>query len=330
MRLLVVRAGALGDTLMVTPLLRAMGNAYPEAEIDVLASASAAPILEHHPLIRRLDILKWRNFPYLLSREKHALVRRLGEASYDLAVLLERAPHYRELLTRAAIRDVRSFREVPFDPEAHAIENYLRVAHLDPTIASHDMEAFLTEEDRARARDLLSGLDPPRIGIHLGYGPGSKKKNQTARLKGWPIDHFARLSRSLTERGAALVFTGSKADREDVARVAPESALDLSGQTTVRELGAVIEKLEIFISVDSGPAHLAAAVGTPLVVLWGPAIYEQVRPVSSRSAIRLLRHVVPCAPCYDTPLMKSCRRNLCMEGIEPDAVLAVASELVGL
>ena len=330
MRLLVFRAGALGDTLMVTPLLRALSDAYPEGEIDVLASASAAPILEHHPLIRRLEILKWRNIPYLLSREKHALVRRLGEASYDLAVLLERAPHYRELLTRAAIRDVRSFREAPFNPKAHAIENYLRVADMDPTTTSHDMEAFLTDEDRARAGELLSGLDPPRIGIHLGYGPGSKKKNQATRLKGWPLEHFSRLSRSLAERGANLVFTGSKADREDIARVAPESALDLSGQTTVRELGAVIEKLELFISVDSGPAHLAAAVGTPLVVLWGPAFYEQVRPVSSRSAIRVLRHVVPCAPCYDTPLMKSCQRNLCMEGIEPDVVLAAASEFVAL
>jgi ADP-heptose:LPS heptosyltransferase len=69
---------------------------------------------------------------------------------------------------------------------------------------------------------------------------------------------------------------------------------------------------------------MAAALGTPLVVLWGPAILEQVRPLSSTSPVTVLRHPVPCAPCYDTPLMKTCRRNICMEGITGAEVLEAA------
>jgi ADP-heptose:LPS heptosyltransferase len=313
---------------MATPLIRALGERHPEAELDVLVSSLAAPILEHHPLVRRIETLQWRNLPYVISLEKQRLVRRLRESSYDFGVLLERASHYRALLERAAIGDIRSFRQIAFDPNQHAIENNLRVAGIDPSTVSHDMEISLTKSDRSRAEELLTGLERPRVGIHLGYGPRGKK-NQSVRLKGWPLGHFVRLSKSLAERGAALVFTGSEKDREDVSRVAPDAALDLSGRTTVRELGAVIENLELFISVDSGPAHLAAALGTPLIVLWGPAIYEQVRPVSSKSAVRVLRHSVPCAPCYETPLMKSCRRNVCMEGITPEVVLDAVSELLG-
>jgi ADP-heptose:LPS heptosyltransferase len=90
----------------------------------------------------------------------------------------------------------------------------------------------------------------------------------------------------------------------------------------------VVEKLDALVSVDSGPAHLAAAMGTPLLVLWGPAILEQVRPLSSRSPVTILRHAPACAPCYETPLMKTCRRNICMESIAPREVLAGVEALL--
>ena len=109
----------------------------------------------------------------------------------------------------------------------------------------------------------------------------------------------------------------------------PEVSLpSLAGRTSMRELAAVIEKLDALVSVDSGPAHLAAAMGTPLVVLWGPAILEQVRPLSVRSPVTLLRHAPPCAPCYETPLMNTCRRNICMESIGPREVLASVAALL--
>jgi ADP-heptose:LPS heptosyltransferase len=93
-------------------------------------------------------------------------------------------------------------------------------------------------------------------------------------------------------------------------------------------LAAAIEKLDAFVSVDSGPAHLAAALRTPLVVLWGPAILDQVRPLSLRSPVALLRHAPPCAPCYETPLMKTCQRNVCMESISHSEVLAAVDGLI--
>jgi ADP-heptose:LPS heptosyltransferase len=329
-RILVVRAGALGDTLMVTPLLRALRERHPEAEIDVLCSRLAADILALVPGISRRFALRYRNLPYFLSPEKQSLVRELRARAYDFAVLLERAERYRRLLHRARVREVRSFRETPFDPRAHAIVNNLRAAGMETR--EFGMEVFLSESDRSEAEALLRGLAPPRIGIHVGYGPRGKKRDQSERLKGWSRDNFAEVAKRLLERGASLAFTGSREDRDDVeeivSRLPSGRALNLAGRTSLRVLAAAIEKLDAYISVDSGPAHLAAAVGTPLVVLWGPAILEQVRPMSSRSKVVILRHAPPCAPCYETPLMKSCRRNVCMESIVPSEVLAALESLI--
>lgn len=322
MNVLVVRAGALGDTLMVTPVVRALSERYPEATIDVLCSKGARPLLELHPNVGNVLSLKWRNVPYVLSLEKRRLVRALRARGYELAVLLERAPRYRELVDRAGIREIRSFRETPFDPKAHAIENNLRAAGVE---GSFEMDLVVSETDERRADELLDGLERPLVGLHVGYGPRGKKHDQSVRLKGWAIANFIELGEKLAADGANVVLTGSAEDRPDVDRLAARvPSRDIAGRTSVRELGAVIRKLDLFVSVDSGPAHMAAAVGTPLVVLWGPAILEQVRPLSSTSPVTVMRHAVACAPCYDTPLMKTCQRNICMEGITPDAVLEAA------
>jgi ADP-heptose:LPS heptosyltransferase len=325
-RILIVRVGALGDTLMATPVLRALKATFPEAELDVLCARSLAPLLERSPAVERLFALRHRNLPYALSIEKRRLVRALRARGYALAVLLETAPRYRALVERAGVAEIRSFRETPFDPGSHAIVNNLRAAGVDAGGAGLDMEVHLSERDRDRARELLAAVPAPRVGIHLGYGPRGKKRGQSERLKGWPLERFAALGAALLARGSALVFTGAPEDVRDVGAVVsalpPGGAIaNLAGRTTVGELAAVIERTDVFVSVDSGPAHLAAALKRPLVVLWGPAVLEHTRPLSSRSPVTILRHPPPCAPCYGTPLMKTCRRNICMEAIEPDEVL---------
>ena len=318
---------------MVTPLLRALREKFPASEIDVLCSRLAVEILELAPGIARRFALRYRNLPYALSLEKRKLVRELRARGYDFAVLLERAERYRLLLERAGIREIRSFRETPFDRRAHAIVNNLRAAGFEDGGFSLDMEVFLSDTDRKQAAELLGDAPGPRVGIHVGYGPRGKKRNQSERLKGWSSDNFTEVSAGLLGRGTSLVFTGSREDRGDVEAIVarlPEAGtvVSLAGRTSMRALAAVIEKLDVLVSVDSGPAHLAAAMGTPLVVLWGPAIVEQVRPLSSRSKVTLLRHAPACAPCYETPLMKTCRRNICMESITPREVLASVDALL--
>jgi len=332
--ILVVRVGALGDTLMVTPLVRLLHRCHPQAEIDFLSSALAAPLLELNPYLSRLYALRGRNLPLALSMEKRRMVRQFRARNYDLAILLESAPRYRALLECSRLRHIRSFADVPFDAGLHAIVNNLRVADIR-VYGESDLNSDLplASADEAAADQMLRHLPQPRIGVHIGWGPQGRKRRQAQRQRGWNLDNFARLILKLIQTdGIRIVLTGSAEDARDtefLSRQMPVGRVhSLAGRTRVRELAAVIRRLDLLISVDSGPCHMAAALGTPLVVLWGPGRLEQTRPLSTVSPIRIIRHRVPCAPCQSTPLQKSCRRNLCMEGISPEEVYAAAQSLL--
>jgi ADP-heptose:LPS heptosyltransferase len=333
-RILVVRVGALGDTLMVTPLVRLLHRRHPKAEIDFLSSALASPLLELNPNLSGLYGLRGRNLPLALSPEKRRLVRQFRSRNYDLAILLESAPRYRALLERARLRHIRSFADTPFDSGLHAIVNNLRLADIrDHRESDLNLDLPLASADEAAADRMLRHIPQPRIGVHIGWGPQGRKRRQAQRQRGWHLDHFAQLILRLMQRdGLRIVLTGSAEDARDteiLCRQMPAGRVySLAGCTRVRELAALIQKLDLLISVDSGPCHMAAALGTPLVVLWGPGRLEQTRPLSTLSPIRIVRHPVPCAPCQSTPLQKSCRRNVCMEGITPEEVLAAAQSLL--
>ncbi len=329
-RVLIVRVGALGDTLMVTPLLRMLHELRPQTEIDFLSSNLAAPLLELNPYLTNLFRLRGRNTPLALSLEKRRLVQRLRTRDYGLAVLLESAPRYRTLLEHARPRHISSFENVPFDAGLHAIINNLRAAGIHYRRAEDlDMDLPLAPDDEATAEKMLSDLPRPRFGIHIGWGPLGRKRDQARRLRGWDLTNFTVLIRMLLGYSAgSVVLTGSREDAQDTQilceKISDRRVHSITGRTRIRDLAAVIQRLDLFISVDSGPCHMAAAVGTPLVVLWGPGRLEQTRPVSSFTPIHIVRHPVPCAPCQSTPLQKSCRRNLCMESISPQDVFEAA------
>lgn len=331
-RILVVRAGALGDTLMATPVIAALRKRYASAAIDFLCAEPAAPLLAHHPDIARVLPLRQRNWPYWLSIEKRRLVGRARHTRYDFAIVLEGAPRYYDLVRRAGIGRILGFHLTPFDPGLHAVANNLRAAGFGDWAGSAlDMSLQTSPDEDTAAAQLLGDFQGPLIGLHAAPAAQRGKKNQGRLLKGWPVEHFATLARQLVQRGLKLILIGSSDDRapaaEIGARLPDGSFLNLVGRTGVAELAALIRRLRLLVAVDSGPAHMAAALGTPLVVLWGPAILEQVAPLSSSTPIRIVRHPVYCAPCYNTALMKTCRRNICMEGITPEQVLGAIDEL---
>ena len=177
--MLVVRAGALGDTLMVTPLIRALYEEQPGTEIDFLCSAPAAGLLASNAYLASTLSLRQRNVPYFFSLEKRRLVKRLKSREYAFAVLLESAPRYRELLERAGVHEIRSFATTPFEPKLHSIVNNLRAGGYtsdDPNVARMDLP--VPPAALESARQLLEGLPRPIIGIHAGYGPPGKKRSQ--------------------------------------------------------------------------------------------------------------------------------------------------------
>jgi ADP-heptose:LPS heptosyltransferase len=332
-RILVVRVGAIGDTLMATPLVRLLRERHASAEVDFLCSELAAPLLELNTGVSYLIPLRGRNWPIALSLEKRRLISLLRERNYEFAVLLESAPRYRELLEHARLKIIKSFAEVPFEPKLHAIVNNLRVAEIEVAEPEHlFMDLPFSNDDRNFATQILKPVRHPRVGVHIGWGPQGRKRNQSVRLRGWNHEGFVYVIRKLLDRGCSIVLTGSREDARDAGRLLEHlkdnRVHSIAGRTTVRELAAVLADLDLLISVDSGPCHMAASVGTPLVVLWGPGRIEQTRPLSVKSPVRVIYHPPPCAPCQSTPLQKTCTRNICTEAISPEEVLAEAAALL--
>jgi ADP-heptose:LPS heptosyltransferase len=154
-------------------------------------------------------------------------------------------------------------------------------------------------------------------------------------VKQWHPGRFAEVAAALgREYGATIVLTGAAADAAIVREVeagipAGVRVLNLCGQGDVLDLAAVLEQLAVFVTGDTGPMHLAAAVGTPLVALFGPSVPARYAPRSAGS--RVVRVDLPCSPCNRIRLPpERCRGHVpdCLDGITVDAVLASARELL--
>lgn len=346
-RILVLRAGAIGDTLMVTPLLRALRRTFPGALLAFVCSRAVLEVLRANPHLDRVLPLAYRHLPWLLSGEKRRLVRALRDLDLDWGIVLEGHPRFVDLVHRARPKRLiafgpgpseKSFTRAVFDPQTHSIDNYLRAAEpLGVLPAGREMELpYPAELDEAVRQRLANGgvREADRlVGVHPGWG-GRKHAIEQTRLRSWPPGRFAQVIRWLVETAEVRVaLTGSAADRALTGYIARESGvpcLDLAGEFSLLELAALIHRLSLYLTVDSGPAHMAAALGTPLLTLWGPGIFAQTSPQAGAGPVRTLDHRVHCAPCYGTPLMKSCNDNVCMKQIEVEEVIEALAPLLRL
>ncbi len=346
-RIVIVRAGAIGDTLMATPLVRAVRQTYPECHLGFLCSAAAHDVVRYNPHIDRTIPIAFRHLPTWLSSEKSRIHRTLRSLDLDWALVLESHPSFIDLVRKAGARRIiaytgddhaEGFEPARFDPRKHSIENHLELARpLRLRLVEFQMELNNQPETTKTVAQRLqaAGVQPGDclVGVHAGWGGRTRTPSQT-RLRSWPPHRFAEVVRWLVEqRGARVVLTGSVDDRQltrYIARAAAVPCLDLAGQLSLLELAALIGRLNAYLTVDTGPAHMAAALGTPLVTLWGPGIFEQTAPISPGNPPRILYHRVQCSPCYGTPALKTCKNNICMKEIQVEEVKRTLEEILAL
>jgi heptosyltransferase-2 len=177
----------------------------------------------------------------------------------------------------------------------------------------------------ARADARIGTARRPLIGVHASGGRESKQ---------WHLDRFAETARRLArDRRATIVLTGATADRAMVDRVraglADTLVIDTVGELDLVDLAALLSRLDLFVTSDTGPMHLASAVGTPVVALFGPADPRRYGPSSPRQ--RVIRVDLPCSPCGQVRLPpERCRGHVpdCMDGITADVVTRAAQELL--
>lgn len=331
-RVLVVRLGAIGDVANAVVFATALRERYPGVHIGWAVHGLAAPLLRGHPAVDRVHL--WDRKGGLAAFR--SLVGEVRRERYDLAVDLQRILKSALLARLSGAPRVLGFdrrrakegsawltteRIPPADPSRHMVSQYLEfAAALDavPREVRHDLPVDGAAEAWAEARVQALGGAP--ILINVG---ASKPANR------WIPERFGALAKGLAaEPGGPVALVGGPDDRasaERAAALAGKAVHDLAGETTLPELVSLCRRARLFVGCDTGPMHLAAAVGRPVVALFGPADPRRTGPWSPPgSGHVVLRELPPCAPCN----RKTCNqvRHACMEDLTVERVLAAARE----
>ncbi len=351
-RILVIRLDLIGDLVLSLTVVRALKRAYPEAEIDLLAVPASSAIARHDPDLHEVigyDPNIWRRPQALLRgqnwREAYKLLKRLRARRYDLAVSVFGPWAGTLAVLSGAPRRVGFGRESYFGFMTDNVPG----RHWKPGDSKHEVDyclqlaqkagAAVTPEDRvprlyveSEARQAVERLlseagvqedeDRPLIACHVSSNNGQSKR--------WPLPYWATLlDRLIREQHARVVLTGAPIDLpliEEVTRRMHEQPINLAGKTSLPQLAALLQRANLMISGDSGPMHIAAAVGTPLIAIHGPTDPAQSGPVSPKATI--LRSPIWCSPCYRAKNTADCRfyTTQCMKNITPSQVFEVARE----
>jgi lipopolysaccharide heptosyltransferase II len=341
---LCIRLDYLGDVLMMTPAIRALKNSLPGRRITLMTSSSGAAVA---PFIPEVDDVIEYAAPWMKSSEEHtpevdvAMLRLLQERRFDAVVIFttySQSPLPAALLCYLAGISLRlaHCHENPYqlltdwarDPEPqervrHEVRRQLDlVAGVGCTTPDERLSFRLRVADVNWVRDRLQALGVNTVGRWSVFHPGA-----TAASRRYPPEHWTNVARQLIEREACLlVFTGSADEAvliDDIRRDLPPSLThSLAGQLDLGKLAALISLAPLMIANNTGPAHIAAAVGTPIVELYA-LTNPQHTPWQVRS--RVLFRDVPCRFCYKSVCPHG--HNNCLTQVAPDEVVAAATDL---
>jgi ADP-heptose:LPS heptosyltransferase len=333
-RILLLRLERIGDLLMVLPAIADVQALAPEAQIDLVVGSWNADLARSIDPVRRVQSLDaaW------LAREGKGLrllsliraARHWHNVQYDLAINFEPDVRSNLLLAASGAAWTAGYRsggggallDVALDYEtgAHTTDNARRLVStiFGRTPPPRDAPAFIVpSEAHDNASRLLAGAREPLIGVHISGGRA---------IKQWPPERFADVAHRLVETlGATIVLTGSVDDRslvDSVTRMLPaEHVIDVAGHLDLLTLAAVLERLDLLITGDTGPMHLAVGVNTPVVAVFGPS--APVRYAPRGPSDRVVRVDLPCSPCNRIRLPPA----RCV-GHTPDCLASISADRV--
>jgi heptosyltransferase-2 len=326
---------------MCEPALRALRRLFPQAAITLLVKPSVAGLFEAHPAVDRIFLYDNKGRHAGLTG-KWRLAGDLRQKGFDMAVLFQNAFEAALITALASIprrygyaTDGRSF--LLSEPVAthdrqkpvHQIDYYWNMLKpLGLTGQPDQPQLCLSRDEDQLMAERLNQRGITTEHVVIGINPGSTYGG----AKRWLPDRFAdsteRLCRTLSDAGRrpAVVVIGAKGEeplgQEIAARLTVPSAM-LTGATTIRQLMAVIKRCSLLVTNDTGPMHVASALGVPVVAIFGPTDWRTTSPSGSEHA--LLRHPVDCAPC----MLRECPiDHRCMTGVTADEVYQAGIQIV--
>jgi lipopolysaccharide heptosyltransferase I len=342
-RILIVKPSSLGDIVHALPVLSGLRTRYPEADIRWLVADNFAPLIADHPDLNGLILFDRNRFRSAGSRlgasvAFYRMLRELRGHAFDLVLDLQGLfrSGFMARATGASVRigfrDTREFASIfythkiqPLENEPHAADrNYLVSRMLGFDAVSMKFDLALTQAERSAAAGLLSEVGLEDSDPFVAVLPGARWET-----KRWdPSRIAAAVDRVHAETGVRSVLFGAPDERSVCSAVADDARsnpLNLCGKTGIRGLVASLARAAAVLTHDSGPMHIAVALGRPLVAIIGPTNAGKTGPYGVPEAVR--RVDLPCAPCYLKRLSQCPHGHECMRSIE---VAEVADALIRL
>ena len=350
MNILIVKLSALGDVVHTLPALNALRRHYPKAHISWIVEAIARDIVEGHPALDRALVWRRRDFEAALKSGRWLtawrifaeLRRQVRQFPCDLVI------DFQGLLKSGLwVGVARGGRKVGFGPGLERSEG----GHffLNERVPAISMDIHALE----RSLKLLEAAGIPRGPIEYKFPINEAARAQVATLlsrhgiaptdrlvaihpmtrwptKLWFDDRFAAVADELLRRGTKIIFTGSPADApalDVIAARMKSPMIRTHGAGGLQALAALHERAQVVVSTDTGPMHIAAAVGTPVVAIFGPTSPQRTGPYGERHIV--LQADVPCSPCLSKQcIAREVETMACMKRISADAVVAAVERLL--
>lgn len=332
-RFLIISTTGIGDALWGTPAIRALRKTFPQGYIGVFTSNSGFEVLQGNPdiddfFIFRRGLKGYFALPGLLTKLRrkdidtvfifHASDRIIWPICYftgatEIIGIQGQNKNLDFILTRA------------INPQnnTHGVEARLKLIRQVGVDSSYrTISIHLTNMDRAKAERFLENNGINKDLLLIGLHPGAQKP-----FKCWPAKSFIEVGNMLVESlGCKIIVTGDSNEKALVDEVASKirGAIPAAGKLSLRETAALIEKMNLFITNDTGPMHIAFALKTLTIALFSPTNPELCGPYKARGKFKVISKPIVCSPCIG----KKCDNPVCIEQITVEEVIAEAESLL--
>jgi len=332
-RILLIRTAYLGDVIMTLPILKPLKERFPKASVTVLTSSGGREILQNNPYVD--DVIVYEPFWFYPSRFRGYLTFLSGFRKRSFDLVIEARADIRDILF--LVLPARSKAKLsyavgggryilthvaPYERRKHKVDYHLDlVRYLGGRTDSIQWGIWLTEAEKEDVAQLLrkSGVSEPYFCVH----PGGRLP-----LKRWPSDRWAILCDRMIDRfqlPLLLLSAGTEIGLvREITGLMRNRPIILAGETTIRQLSGVIAQASLLVCNDSAPMHIAAALGTPTVAIFGPSKSIETGPYGKNHVI--VEKEFACRPTCDESRCTNKHHHACMESISVEDVFHVVEK----
>lgn len=325
-KILIVKIGAIGDVVMALPLITEIRRTHPDARITWLCGKIVAPILER---IEGIDELIQVDEKRLLTESNSARIREVLRIwkimffrKFDMLLYFYHSPLYKILTITSIIKKTLKFGKekqktsmLPVPGRHHSYE-YI---HVFKNGCGPEKLETIYPVFRINKSNIKPYSARKNIRIVLACG-GAKNPLRDDDFRRYPLTNYSKIGRLIVSRGWELILTGTESDSWVKDAFDGVAYIDLIGKQNLIEFVSFLSSVDLLVTHDSGPLHLADLAGCPVLGLFGPTMPEEKKSLQAASAYIWGGEHLSCRPCYDGKDYGSCSSNECLKSISPELV----------